>query len=419
MVTVTPVGVATFRLDGWLTPPAPYDVRLRLQGATDRETRSDERGPLQLRGAGGGLRRSSASTRAGARRHPGRDGQLGRDPAVRAVGSAGGHPPRPGRAPHPRSRPPARSPSGVGPASAAHRLPVAAHPHRPVRRRLRPGGAPSARRCCWAWPRRSSSSPVGSRPRWRLLREAEEVAADLDAPGLLASVRGQRGLLLLRSGPRRQALRRLRRRRRGPAQPHGPTTRSRSCSTAACCTSTSARCDQAAAGLPGVPARSPLRRGDPLLTWKARHNLAYVDFLAGRIPRALAAWSRRRRARRARPRPDRAAGPGPGAARGRPGQRRRPCCSRGPRASSEQAGLHQDAGRDRTWCAPSARWSRATSQRARALARSPERLFARRGNVLWQRRAAAAGAALRPAGLTRGRPRGGRRGPAPARGPGR
>jgi len=44
MVTVTPTSVGKLRLDGWLAPPAPHRVGLRLQDAGELEVVADEDG---------------------------------------------------------------------------------------------------------------------------------------------------------------------------------------------------------------------------------------------------------------------------------------------------------------------------------------------------------------------------------------
>ncbi len=44
MVTVSRVGPGRLRLDGWLAPPAPFRVRIRIQGGREVEVRADEQG---------------------------------------------------------------------------------------------------------------------------------------------------------------------------------------------------------------------------------------------------------------------------------------------------------------------------------------------------------------------------------------
>lgn len=44
MVTVSRVGPAQLRLDGWLAPPGPFRVRIRIQGGPELEVLADEAG---------------------------------------------------------------------------------------------------------------------------------------------------------------------------------------------------------------------------------------------------------------------------------------------------------------------------------------------------------------------------------------
>jgi hypothetical protein len=44
MVTVSRVGPGELRLDGWLAPPEPFRVRLRMQGRDEREVIADGQG---------------------------------------------------------------------------------------------------------------------------------------------------------------------------------------------------------------------------------------------------------------------------------------------------------------------------------------------------------------------------------------
>jgi tetratricopeptide (TPR) repeat protein len=127
-----------------------------------------------------------------------------------------------------------------------------------------------------------------------LLVRAEALAGEARAPGLLASVHGQRGLLLLRSGLRREALRAF-------------DAAVEVQDTADVYDQVSIRLnrgvlhldvgslDQAAQDFAACVSGAQ-RLDDPVLVWKARHNLAFVDFLAGRIPRALAAMEEAGRA---------------------------------------------------------------------------------------------------------------------------
>ena len=217
----------------------------------------------------------------------------------------------------------------------------------------------------------------------RLLAQAERVADRAGASDLLASIRGQRGLLLLRNGRRREALRAF--------------------DAAAEVRESAELYDQISillnrgvlhldVGSLGQATEdfeecvAIARRSDDVdLLWKARHNLAYVDFLAGRIPRALAAMEEAEREMDVELRPmlmldrarvlreaglvsdadlllDRAA------------------------ADLRAAGLHQDVG-ETTLVRAECALVEGDPERARLLARTSEQLFARRGNVLWRRKA--------------------------------
>ena len=44
MVTVSRVGPGRLRLDGWLAPPGPFRVRIRIQGGPERDVVADEQG---------------------------------------------------------------------------------------------------------------------------------------------------------------------------------------------------------------------------------------------------------------------------------------------------------------------------------------------------------------------------------------
>ncbi len=50
MVTVSRLGQGRLRLDGWLAPPEPCRVRLRIQGGDARETVADEDGRFSIDG---------------------------------------------------------------------------------------------------------------------------------------------------------------------------------------------------------------------------------------------------------------------------------------------------------------------------------------------------------------------------------
>lgn len=216
-----------------------------------------------------------------------------------------------------------------------------------------------------------------------LLADAEDAAERATATHLVAAIRGQRGLLLLRLGETEQALRAL---------------------------------DQAAEvfeeAKPYDQMRILLNRGvlhlevgalhsayhdlaqcveiaetvgDADLTFKARHNLGYVDFLAGNLPRALAAMAQ--------------------AARDKPGDPH-PIALLDRARVLREGGLVRDAD---TVLAESAELFAATKlfqdlgetelvraecalvegepARARRLATSALRRFSRRHNVRWQRKA--------------------------------
>lgn len=118
------------------------------------------------------------------------------------------------------------------------------------------------------------------------LDEAERWAGEAGAPAVSVAILGQRGLILMRAGRTVEALASLDRgvARLDAAEP-----------VDACClllNRGTLRLD-----LGHLPeARSDLRAcadradalGDPLLTFKARHNLGYLEYLAGDLPLALA-----------------------------------------------------------------------------------------------------------------------------------
>ena len=128
------------------------------------------------------------------------------------------------------------------------------------------------------------------------------------------------------------------------------------------------------------------RSGDREHEEKARHNLGYVEFLAGRIPRALAAMEEAAALGRGDPHPisllDRARVL-------REAGLAREAAALLTRAADALRGAPAGAGRGRGRAGrtPSARSSRTTSARRSALARRAERAFGRRGNTLWQRKA--------------------------------
>jgi tetratricopeptide (TPR) repeat protein len=217
----------------------------------------------------------------------------------------------------------------------------------------------------------------------KLLSQATSLAEKLGAPSLLATVRGQRALLVLRSGDTRAALRAF--------------------DDAAALLEQAEPRDRAVILLNRgalhlehadlARAEDDLRRsvgfseelGDPVLAALARQNLGYVEFLAGRIPRALAALEEAQRSYPGDPHPitllDRAR------------VLREAGLVRDADELLEQAGamfsrsrLFQDLGETemvRAECAV----VEGDPRRARTLAAAAHRRFARRGNVRWMRKA--------------------------------
>ncbi|MEP7091609.1 MAG: CHAT domain-containing protein [Nocardioidaceae bacterium] len=216
-----------------------------------------------------------------------------------------------------------------------------------------------------------------------LLDEAERTAVENGPAGLTATIRGQRGVLLLRAGRTRQALVAL--------------------DDAVALIDTAAPADQMMmllnrgtlnmerGALPGADA--DFRRcvdiaaqcGDRELELRARHNLGYAEFLAGRIPRALATMDRAEQLNDGPPHPigmlDRA----------------RVLREAGLVSDAERllasavelfgsGRLHQDVAEAQLARAECALVEGET-ERARRLATTAERLFARRGNLRWRRRA--------------------------------
>ena len=214
-----------------------------------------------------------------------------------------------------------------------------------------------------------------------LLDEAESIAVQAGAESMRAPVHGQRGLLLLRSGRRAEAMRALDR----AVEVMG---------TADASDQFSILLNRGVLHLDGgsLSAASrdftqcveiAQRSGDLLYASKARHNLGYTEFLAGRIPRALAAMEEAAGVEDEHPvlildraRVLREAGLAQDADRllGQAGELFR------------AAGLPQDLAETalvRAECA----LVEGQAGRARAFARSAERVFVRRGNVQWQRKA--------------------------------
>lgn len=216
-----------------------------------------------------------------------------------------------------------------------------------------------------------------------LLDGAEAVAQRSAASAMVAAIRGQRGLLLLRSGERRQALRAFDAAAevRGTAEVYDQISILLNRGVLHLDVGS---LDQAVRDFEECVSIAE-RSDDTTLLWKARHNLAFADFLAGRVPRALAAMEEVERKIERDLRPilllDRAR-----VLRevGLVGEADTLLA----RAADDlhAAGLHQDVGETglvRAECALVER----DAVRARRLARSAEQLFARRGNTLWQRRA--------------------------------
>ena len=215
-----------------------------------------------------------------------------------------------------------------------------------------------------------------------LLADAERVAL-AGSEELLASVRGQRGLLLLRGGRRREALRAFDAAAevRAHAEPYDVTA---ILLNRGVLHLDIGSLDQAVRDFEEC-VQVAGAADDHVLMWKARHNLAYADFLAGRLPRALAAMEEAEDAlgrdlhpigRLDRARVLREAG------------LVRDADLLLARVAEElrARGLAQDVGETelvRAECA----LVEGEADLARRLARRAERLFERRGNLSWQRRA--------------------------------
>ena len=215
-----------------------------------------------------------------------------------------------------------------------------------------------------------------------LLDEAETLTGAAGAESMLASVRGQRGLLLLRSGRRQEALRAL----DGAAEVMATADPSDQFSillnrgvlhldvgSLEAASRDFERCIEVARA-----------SGDALYESKARHNLGYAEFLAGRIPRALAAMEEAAREPfnqhpvllldRARVLRE------AGLAHDADGILAQAA------EKFREAGLPQDLAETdlvRAECA----LVEGEVARARSLARAAERVFVRRHNVQWQRKA--------------------------------
>ncbi len=220
-------------------------------------------------------------------------------------------------------------------------------------------------------------------PAMTLLADAEEVARTAGSGALLASIRGQRGLLLQRSGRRQDALRAFNAAAevRHEADQYDATMilLNRGVLHLDIGVLHQAEADfEECIGL----ARD---RQDHEVELRARHNLGYAEFLAGRIPRALALMDQAEALNRGSAHPigmlDRA----------------RVLREAGLVSDAERllavalelfaaAGLHQDAAETQLSHAECA-LVEGRVVTARELARRAERLFARRENLQWQRRA--------------------------------
>ncbi len=216
-----------------------------------------------------------------------------------------------------------------------------------------------------------------------LLEEAERVATTHQATGLAASIRGQRGVLLLRAGRTRQALSALDAAAdlMESATPYDQMMILLNRGTLNMELGALRRATEDFDRCIGIAAANGHRE----LELRARHNLGYAEFLAGRIPRALAAMDQAEALTDGPPHPigllDRA----------------RVLREAGLAADAERllgravalfaAGrLHQDVGETQLVRAECA-LVEGEAEQARRFARVAERIFARRGNLRWQRKA--------------------------------
>lgn len=120
--------------------------------------------------------------------------------------------------------------------------------------------------------------------------KADEIAAEVGNPALTARLAGQRALVVLRSGDTSRALR-LFDRAVALLDAADPVDQARVMLNRGVLHLE--RQDLARAGEDlGRAAAYAEAAGDERLVAMATHNLGYVDFLAGRIPRALAAYER-------------------------------------------------------------------------------------------------------------------------------
>jgi tetratricopeptide (TPR) repeat protein len=211
-----------------------------------------------------------------------------------------------------------------------------------------------------------------------MLTDAERVAATAGNPGDVAPIRGQRGLLLLRSGMTSQAMVALDDAAAVMADAD-LSDRTFILLNRGVLHLERGNLDLAEKDFAGC-LEVATRAGDEVRQSAARHNLGYLDFLAGRIPRALALIEEA-----AMPHPvtmlDRArvlreAGLTSDADR----------ILERAAATYAEARLVQELAETEVLRAECALVER-DPQDARALAASAVRRFARRGNVRWQRRA--------------------------------
>jgi tetratricopeptide (TPR) repeat protein len=220
-------------------------------------------------------------------------------------------------------------------------------------------------------------------PALSLLATAEAVAQQAGSSALLASIRGQRGLLLQRSGRRREALRAFNAAAelRHEADRYDATL---ILLNRGVLHLDIGSLDQAAADFDACVDIAG-SEGDVEHELRARHNLGYAEFLAGRIPRALALMEKAEALNRGPAHPigmlDRARV-----------LREAGLISDAERLLAQAVDLFsagrslQDLGETQLARAECA-LVEGDIDRAREMTRKAERLFARRENLQWQRRA--------------------------------
>lgn len=123
-----------------------------------------------------------------------------------------------------------------------------------------------------------------------LIDQADAIAAEVDSPGLAARLAGQRALVVLRSGDTDRALV-LFDRAEGLIDDADPIDQARVMLNRGVLYLEQQDLVRAEEDL-SRSASYAETAGDDRLAGMATHNLGYVDFLAGRIPRALAAYER-------------------------------------------------------------------------------------------------------------------------------